>query len=815
MTVVKHMLDIDQVMQYPKEGSVRVTSVQSESEFLQMGSLIEAICQGVTTDELCQSVLSVLPQVFGNDQTSIFLYQEQHQQLEIISCGEALVADGLVQNHRLINIGMSYDEYYASVYFPVNWSSGVSNLSAVSYATLDALSALEMASVLIAPVFIDDKIVGTVNIASRSLRYSHKELEKFVKISHLIGIALKRMKLADSQGAATHRHRLYADHLQLLNSVGEKLSLVSTMDDALAYISECAKNLVNALQVSYSVLEPCGEKIRVTLLVGNPSDAAEQVVPLDQSGLADLFLSNKQYYATDLLNSPSPLQRSLGEMGINHDWSFPILCDGVVKGALNFGASEIDLDPEDATSVLATLCRFLGSTLQRVEAQHETLKIMSEIEQQAKTDMLSGLPNRTEFHHRLRKVLDDAATENTHTGVFFLDLDLFKNINDTLGHDVGDELLCRISRRLECLLEPGDTVARIGGDEFLLMLASVDSRESLYEFGRNLVKAIKKPLVIAERTLVVGVSVGAACYPEDGNNADELIKHADIAMYQAKALGRNQCQVFNDALAASISRRVQIEAYLRDAIDNQELALLFQPQFDFRTGRAIGVEALLRWENSVMGCIPPDEFVAIAEQCGIIDKITDWVIDSSLMAAKKFRKVEPNLRVSVNVSASEFSSHGDLFSRVTRALGRSGLPANALEIEITETAVLSNPKHAEILINQFSAEGISMAVDDFGTGFASLSYLIQLPINTIKIDKSFVDEIEFDVKKQSVIGGLVAIASGMNLYTVGEGVETIEQFNWLSSHGCRSAQGYFLSKPVSANEIPRVLKLLPKYSVAA
>ena len=169
----------------------------------------------------------------------------------------------------------------------------------------------------------------------------------------------------------------------------------------------------------------------------------------------------------------------------------------------------------------------------------------------------------------------------------------------------------------------------------------------------------------------------------------------------------------------------------------------------------------------------------------------------------------------MNVSASEFSGHGDLFARVTRALGRSGLPANALEIEITETAVLSNPKHAEILINRFSAEGISLAVDDFGTGFASLSYLIQLPINTIKIDKSFVDDIEVDVKKQSVIGGLVAIASGMNLYTVGEGVETIEQFNWLSSHGCRSAQGYFLSKPVSANEIPRVLKLLTKYGVAA
>ena len=802
-------------MQNPKESIGGITPVQSESEFMQMGALIGAICQVATTDELYKSVVSVLPQVFGNDKSSISLYSEERQQLEIISSGEIEICSDQAKNSIFIETGMSYDEYHASVSLPVILRPDEIQSAAGGNTFIDVLSATDMASVLIAPVFVDDKILGTINVLSRSALYTARELDKLGQISNIVGIALKRTQLAEIQGAATHRHRLYADHLELLNLLGEKLSLVSTMDDALAYISECAKNLVNALRVSYSVLEPCGEKLRVTVLVGRSSDIAGQVVPLDQSGLADTFLNNKQYYATDLLNSASALQRSLGESGINHVWSFPIVCDGMVKGALNVGASEINLDPGDATSVLATLSRFLGSTLQRVDAQFETLKIMSEIERQAKTDMLSGLPNRTEFHRRLRTVLNSAVAKNTCTGVFFLDLDLFKNINDTLGHDVGDELLCHISRRLECLLEPGDTVARIGGDEFLLLRAHIDTRENLDEFGRRVVNAIKKPLVIVERTLEVGVSVGAACYPEDGNSAEELIKNADIAMYRAKALGRNQCQVFSGALAASISRRVRIETYLRDAIENHELSLVFQPQFDFYTGRAIAVEALLRWEHPVEGCIPPDEFIGIAEQCGMIDKITDWVIENSLKVATEFRKLEPDLKVAVNVSASEFSSHGDLFSRVTGALAKSGLPAEALEIEMTETALLSNPEHAKSLINQFSAVGVSLAIDDFGTGYASLSYLIQLPINTIKIDKSFVDDLDSDVKKQSVVGGIIAIASGMNLYTVGEGVETIEQFNWLNNHGCRSAQGYFLSKPVRADEIPCVLKLLTKYSVAA
>ena len=802
-------------MQNPKESMGRAMAVQSDSEFMQMGALIGAICQVATTDELHQSVVSVLPQLFGNDQSSISLYSEEHQRLEIISCGETEICSDQAYNRSLTEIGMLYDEYHASVSSPVILRPNEIQSAVGRNTSLDILSATDMTSVLIAPVFVDEKIIGTINVLSRSALYTARELDKLVQISNIVGVALKRIHLAEIQGAATHRHRLYADHLELLNKLGEKLSLVSTMDDALADISECVKKLVNALRVSYSVLEPCGKNIRVTVLVGRSSDTTGQVISLDQSGLADTFQKRKQYYATDLIDSNSPMQRSLGESGINHVWSFPIICNGKIKGALNVGAGDIDLDPADATSVLATLCRFLGSTLQRVDAQLETQKVMNEVERQAKTDMLSGLPNRTEFHQRLRKVLDTAATESTRTGVFFLDLDLFKNINDTLGHDVGDELLCLISRRLECLLEPGDIVARIGGDEFLFLLASVDTREKLVEFGWQLVKAIKAPMVIAGRTLVVGVSVGAACYPEDGNNAEELIKHADIAMYRAKALGRNQCQVFNDALAASISRRVRIEANLRDAISNEELSLVFQPQFDFCSGHAIGIEALLRWEHPVDGNIPPDEFISVAEQCGMIDKITDWVIENSLIAVKEFRKLEPDLTVSVNVSASEFSSHGDLFSRVTKALGKSGLPAEALEIEITETALLSNPDHARSLINQFNAEGVSLAIDDFGTGYASLSYLIQLPINTIKIDKSFVDDIESDVKKQSVVGGIVAIASGMGLYTVGEGVETLEQFNWLSSHGCRSAQGYFLSRPVRADEIPKVLQLLTKYSIAA
>ncbi len=791
------------------------TDRQSETEFTQVGAVIEAVYHAASSEELYQSIVKILPRFFQADRVSISIYHSEKQEIEFVALHGIVDSDERMQLGKRMPINKTYEQYHASVSTPGIWRPDNSVSSDNGRATMQSLRDLGLVSIMNVPVYDRDRIVGTLNIGSKSVCFTEANLALLVQIASLIGIAAERIRNTDLQSAAASRHRLYAEHLELLNDLGEKLSLVNDTHEAFDLISVFAKELVDGVRVSYCVLEPDRENIRIMGLVGATSDKRGQVLSLERSGLEEVLIGGKQRYVTDLLNSKSESQRSLGRSGLNHLWSMPIVSAGSIIGALNISSRVISLDPGDATSVIATLSRFLGSTLQRLEAQQQTLQIMEEIDHRARTDMLTGLPNRAEFNRRLQEQLTWADKRGNGVGVLFLDLDLFKNINDTLGHAVGDQLLCNISRRLERVVSERDTVARIGGDEFLILLPDITSRAQLKKMSTDLIDTIREPLIIAGRTLAVGVSIGAVSYPHDGANDEELIKNADIAMYHAKALGRNQYQVFNDALASSVSRRVKLESLLRNAIANEEFSLVFQPQFDFATEQVIAVEALLRWNHPVEGFIPPDEFIGIAEQCGIVSQLTDWVVSQSLTALKKFRRTEPLLRVAVNVSASEFSSHSDLFERVTAALLEAGLPSDALELELTETALLSHPEHASELITKLSVEGIKLAIDDFGTGYASLSYLIQLPINTIKIDRCFVDGVDSDPRKQSVVAGIVAIAGGMGLYSVGEGTETREEINWLVAHGCHSAQGYYLSKPVSTDQVPKILWELSSMGKAA
>jgi len=788
---------------------------QSETELMQVGAVIEAVYHAASSEELYRSIVEILPGFFNADRASITVYHAESQEIEFVAIHGLVDTEERMQLGKRMQIGKTYEQYHAKVSTPAIWSPVEGDDNTRAGTPGSSLRDLGLQSVMNVPIYDREIVVGTLNLATKSAIFSEENLALLTQISRLIGIAAERIRNSDVQAAAATRHRLYTQHLELLNDLGENLSLVNDTHEAFDQISEFAKQLVDAVRVSYCVLEPDQENIRIIGLVGSTSDRKGQVLSLERSGLAEILIDGKQRYVTDLLHSKSESQRSLGQSGFNHLWSMPIVSAGDIIGALNICSKVVSLDPGDATSVIATLSRFLGSTLQRLEAQNETLQMMAEVEHRARTDMLTDLPNRSEFHRRLQNELACADKRSESVGVMFLDLDLFKNVNDTLGHAVGDQLLCVISRRLEQLFDEQDCVARIGGDEFLVMARGITSRAQLTRISQELIETIRHPLLVAGRTLEVGVSIGVVCYPQDGIDGEALIKNADIAMYHAKALGRNQCQIFSDALAASVSRRVRLEAMLRDAIPNQELSLVFQPQFDFPSDRVVAVEALLRWNHPQEGFIPPDEFIGIAEQCGIVSELTDWVIAQSLSVLKTFRRIEPDLRVAVNVSASEFSYHGELFERITAALSESGLPAEALELELKETALLSHPEHASDLIDKLSAQGIQLAIDDFGTGYASLSYLIQLPINTIKIDRSFVSGVDNDERKQSVVAGIVAIAGGMGLYSVGEGAETVEELNWLVANGCRSAQGYYLCRPVAFDEIPQRLVELSGSAKAA
>lgn len=458
-------------------------------------------------------------------------------------------------------------------------------------------------------------------------------------------------------------------------------------------------------------------------------------------------------------------------------------------------------------SVLNTLVRLANSTLERIRAQLETLK-------QAKTDPLTGLYNRKEFNERLGLAISKASGD-TDVCILFLDLDLFKNINDTMGHAVGDQLLLEVSSRLQNLLTKNDTIARIGGDEFVVLLEGMSARGAVEPIAEQLIETVGRPYFICSHEANVGVSIGICKYPDNGTTAEELIKNADIAMYKAKESGRNRFYGFTQELSNEISYRALLQKELVKALKNDQLSLVYQPQFDTNAMQVDCVEVLLRWHHETLGSIPPDVFIPLAENCGIICSVTDWVLKHALSDMIHWQKRHPDVKLAVNVSALEFSPQFDLLARLSNAINSAGVHASDLEIELTETAFLKHPEHATIIAHQLSDAGVSISLDDFGTGYASLTYLVQLPINRIKIDRSFVDGVESDVKKQAVIKGILAIADGLNLQCLGEGVETVEQLRWLQNAGCNGAQGYLLSKPVIAEKLDDVLDDVKHWNISA
>lgn len=339
----------------------------------------------------------------------------------------------------------------------------------------------------------------------------------------------------------------------------------------------------------------------------------------------------------------------------------------------------------------------------------------------------------------------------------------------------------------------------------MVLLTNMNHRESVASLAKQFIKKVREPFHISNQELTLGVSIGICKYPQHGSTAGDLIKNADIAMYKAKEKGRNQYHLFDQQLAKELSYRLQLQKDLITALETDQLSLVYQPQFDIHTLEAHCVEVLLRWQHHTYGMIPPDVFIPLAENCGMIGSVTDWVLKHALEDMVEWKKNFPSLTLAINISAVEFSPQLNLLNRLTQALDTYAVDAKDLEIELTETAFLKHPQHAYKLAKQLSDAGISIALDDFGTGYASLTYLVQLPIDCIKIDRSFVTGVEHDPKKQAVINGIVAISKGLNVSSLGEGVETPDQLAWLNQAGCNSAQGYLLSKPVSAEQLPAAI----------
>jgi diguanylate cyclase (GGDEF)-like protein/PAS domain S-box-containing protein len=425
----------------------------------------------------------------------------------------------------------------------------------------------------------------------------------------------------------------------------------------------------------------------------------------------------------------------------------------------------------------------------------------------AQYDLLTGLPNRALLLDRMDQALIRARRASAMVGILLIDLDRFKEINDSMGHSAGDAVLKEVARRVRGALRDTDSVARLGGDEFCVVIEGCESRSHVSVAAAKLRRLFEEPVMTAEnKEIFIELSIGSSVYPEDGETMEDLLKNADIAMYEAKRDGGHAFRFYSSALRAKTADEINLVSMLRRAVDRNELVLYYQPQVDIATGRPVGVEALVRWEHPEFGLVSPYRFVRLAEETGLIVPIGEWVLKSACAEAKAWQLAGmPELRVSVNLSARQFRD-SQLIRKIAGVLAATGLPPRLLELEITESVIMSHTDHTIGVLQRLTELGVRVSVDDFGTGYSSLAYLKRFPVSKLKIDHAFVRDVTTDKDDAAIVQAIITLARALQLRVIAEGVETEEQLKYLASVGCQEYQGFIYSRPVPARELIELVR---------
>lgn len=576
---------------------------------------------------------------------------------------------------------------------------------------------------------------------------------------------------------------------------------VSTHDET-GVLAKAFNQMTENLVEDINERRQAEEKIQSLL-----KSAPDAIVIVEQNG--DICLANLQverlfgYSSTELLGNPVGVlvpDQYLRIKESSHDtpstgqnpgtWPKDREFYGVRRDGTEFPI-EISLAP------IKTNAGLLTTIVIRDITEHKQAE--ARLVRQANYDTLTGLPNRLLAADRLSQALAHAHRKKLQVAVMFLDIDRFKNVNDTLGHSVGDRLLTEVASRLSESVNEDDTVARLGGDEFLVILTELNTLASAEVVAVKILEALSRPFKLEERELFTSASIGITGYPEDSNDPDVLLRNADSAMYQAKDAGRNTFRFFTPEMNTRLLKRLEMESQLRYAMSKEELSLHFQPQVDIKSGKLVGAEALLRWKNPELGSVPPDDFIPLAEETGLINAIGEWVLIQACQIATTWQQRSDGIRISVNVSAVQFRNT-DLVRTVSNALEASGLPASLLELEITERLLVEDNPNTSLILEDIKKTGVRLSLDDFGKGYSSLSYLKRFPFDVLKIDRAFISGVTTNPEDAALCRAITAMASSLNLSIVAEGVETKEQWDFLDTHGADLVQGYYVSKPLSVED---------------
>lgn len=609
--------------------------------------------------------------------------------------------------------------------------------------------------------------------------------------------------LADSFNDMTRRLRSQFDILSAMAEIDRHILSSLNADDIVETALSRLPGILFCDLISIAKINP--ETYHVsdihTRSDGHDTDITKKPVKLELQDILDLLAMQNSVVETD---SNGKLSTYLKTFGVKGNWQYlviPVVANGTLSSMICLGYQFPNVIASESRNAARNFGDRLAVALSNAAWEEK-------LYQQAHYDSLTGLPNRLALNDRLAQELARAKRDDTQLAVIFVDLDRFKNINDSLGHEAGDELLIQVSKIFVNCIRATDLVARIGGDEFVIVITELHRHINPISLVRitaeKILNSLNQTLVIADHSMTYTASLGIAVFPTDADNAKDLLKNADAAMYHAKNEGRASFQFYSSGLNAAALENIKLEQELRGAIAKGELRIFYQPKVDLNR-QIVGAEALIRWQHTELGMVSPAKFIPLAEQTGLIVEIGHWVFEQTCLWVKSCydQGFDPG-RISVNLSGIEFK-RPDLVEKIAEILDKTGVDPNYIELELTESVTVGDIKDCIRRMNELKSFGLTLSMDDFGTGFSSLSYLKSLPLDVLKIDQSFVRQLEMDESNQAIVGAILALAEGLGMETVAEGVETESQFAILKDHQCEKFQGFLFSRPIPAEDFLKLL----------
>jgi diguanylate cyclase (GGDEF)-like protein len=658
----------------------------------------------------------------------------------------------------------------------------------------------------------------------------HADHEVSNETRELQEISRSFRKLLERYDETNHELTRLSQLFLAMKELGEAATRKLEMPALLNLLLERAMRATRAQIGSVFLIDPAKYSFRI--LGARGVDIETDEIAIEDSIVARVVSDKKPLLVTDIESDPHVHRQNDPKYGPPSFLAMPVMFDNVLLGVLNlahkpngaiFHEGDVDLLTTMINQVHIALenayvhetvkkhARYLDETTTQLNEEIDRRKQMEEeLHSLAMRDKLTGLANRHQFIGLLEQAIAQCRRHEQKLAVLFIDMDRFKMINDSMGHDVGDLVLQEAARRMKESLREVDTVARYGGDEFTCLLLDIHGEEDVVKVASKLVDVLARPFSLLGREYFIGSSIGVSIFPDNGERSEDLVKNADAAMYSAKENGGRTYSFYTPAIGELVSQRVQMEIELRQAVNRGEFTLYYQPQVDLRDGHLSGIEALLRWNHPQYGLLNPDDFIPVAEQAGLIVPIGRWVLGEACRQFKHWRDhglvpADTALNAAVNISGQQFRQ-GDFTRVLAEALEQSGLEPNMLELEITESIVMDAGEHAVEVLRELKEMGVRLAIDDFGNGFSSLGYLKHFPIDTLKIDKVFVRHLPGDRDDAAIVRAILDLAHNLGIRVVAEWVENIEQLHFLRKNGCHYAQGFLLGRPVPAKELLHMIR---------